>query len=275
MQVTPVKHYSEPSFPTRSILDERPELLRLVPKRWQRNPVVLAALTGLCALALGTRALADDTVFRPGVKVAPIFEHGEGQGGFGCIAVNPPVFLSEDEARKVILEEAKRNGINFKADSLTLDSLPVPITDRYEFMERDMPKASGRPFHWQVFRLDGTDAARSISFEYVSNEDFESWERRPETTSCTASEYDIKGAAVALQKNFVAFASKGNYVVFYDPCIGYQDAKKAPGFKIDYKAKDMTAEYEKLRWKARELSSDLLRKQVRDFIKWLKTEGVI
>ena len=51
MKVTPIKQYSRPNFPTRTILDERPELLRLVPKRWQRNPVVIAALAATAALA--------------------------------------------------------------------------------------------------------------------------------------------------------------------------------------------------------------------------------
>jgi len=35
MSIEPVKSYRAPNYPTRTILDTHPELLRLLPKRWQ------------------------------------------------------------------------------------------------------------------------------------------------------------------------------------------------------------------------------------------------
>jgi hypothetical protein len=44
VRLKPVKRCAPPRFPTRAILDAHPELLRLVPKRWQGNALVLGAV---------------------------------------------------------------------------------------------------------------------------------------------------------------------------------------------------------------------------------------
>jgi hypothetical protein len=110
MKVKPIKHYAGPNIPTSQILEEHPELLHLVPRRWHGNPTVIAALAGVCVLVSGCRQSAAKPAAS---RVAPLFQHGDGRGSFGCRAVNPPVFLSESEARQVIMDEAKRAGINF------------------------------------------------------------------------------------------------------------------------------------------------------------------
>jgi hypothetical protein len=48
---------------------------------------------------------------RANAKVAPIFEYGAGRAGDGCVVVNPPVFLSEQDAMQVIREELKKSGV--------------------------------------------------------------------------------------------------------------------------------------------------------------------
>src|SRR5450759_3640970 len=108
MKIEPIREYMGPRLPTREIVDENPELLRLLPKRWQTNSTVVAALTACLVMTSCRNGQAASTP----TKVAPVFEHGKGVGSFGCIAVNPPIFLSEDEARQVIVEEAKRAGIS-------------------------------------------------------------------------------------------------------------------------------------------------------------------
>ena len=63
MKVIPAGHYSEPGLPARRIIDERPEVLRLVLKRWYRSLIPVSAILvvlltllqageGLCALML-------------------------------------------------------------------------------------------------------------------------------------------------------------------------------------------------------------------------------
>ena len=90
MEIKPLKNYAKPGYPIRPEVDERPELLRLLPKRWQANPAVVAALTACLAMAAAGRSAAADTP----TCVAPVFEHGRGTGSFGCVAVNPPEYPS-------------------------------------------------------------------------------------------------------------------------------------------------------------------------------------
>jgi hypothetical protein len=40
MRLKPLKRYQNPEYPIQAILEKHPELLRLIPKRWIRNPLV-------------------------------------------------------------------------------------------------------------------------------------------------------------------------------------------------------------------------------------------
>jgi len=270
MRVTPVKKYLEPDFPTRLILDERPELLRFVPKRWQTNPVVIAALTGMCALTLGARAIADNDTSPGDIRVAPVFEHGGGKGAFGCVSVNPPALFSEADARQVIVEEAKRSGIDFNTEGESLRSLSVPPALNYNFTDAGR---MGKPAPTRVLTMDGTDETRDISFEFVSIEDHRKWDTR--RILSTALSRDFREAAERLRDSLTESKERGIFAVFYDPCVNSRDVERETGFKIDQQAADRKAEYEKMREKTRELAREDLRKQVQDFIKWLKAQGVI
>jgi len=83
MKLAPLKNYRGPDYPTREILDQHPELLRVLPRRWRNSPVVLGTLAGLLALMEQSEVRAAD---KSALHVAPIFEHGSGQGAFGCVA---------------------------------------------------------------------------------------------------------------------------------------------------------------------------------------------
>lgn len=275
MKVTPIKQYSQPAFPTRSILDEQPELLRLLPKRWQRNPVVLAALAGLCTLMLGHRATNAATEPHGVSRVAPLFIHGNGVGSYGCDSSNPPVFLSEADAREVIQEEGKRVGISFQPDSPTLPSVRLPVTCMGAYYRQDGKPVDTTPVV-RSFTLDGTDKKRRISFEYISASDFSEWEtREPVTVVYSATWEDIKKTAETVRNGLVEAKPNGLFAVFYDPVSGPEDASKR--FNIERKwGKDFSAEAENnLKTKALDLSREQLRAQVRDFVKWLKAQGVI
>ena len=108
MKLSPLKNYRQPDYPTQEILAQHPELLRALPRRWQNSPVVLGTLAGLLALMEQSTAKAAD---KSTLHVAPIFEPGKGQGAFGCLAVSPPVFLTDAEPREAIEEEAKKAGV--------------------------------------------------------------------------------------------------------------------------------------------------------------------
>jgi hypothetical protein len=89
VEIRPIRRYPAPHLPTREIVDQHPEILRLLPKRWQHNPAVLTAMVGVgLLLQCGGAVLA---------KQKPVF--------MGLPA--PPALTSESEARRVIVAEAK------------------------------------------------------------------------------------------------------------------------------------------------------------------------
>ena len=271
MNIEPLKHYDEPVFPTYSVLDEHPELLMLVPNRWRGNTTVLTALAGVAFLISGCgrddKAASDVSTPAVTSQVAPIFQHGDGRGSFGCVAVNPPVILSEDEAREIIEKEAKKEGINFVREVTLLPKVSVPVT--YPWEEDIEPgKSSVNPkFHSKQLKVDGTDRKHNISYEFISTQDFMDWQG--ENLRCsTVTHYDTLSAAKLLNEGLSQAKLTDKYAVFYDPM------SRPP--KIEYPRDDKN----KIDWKARkalteETAKEELRKQVRDFIKWLKAEGVI
>jgi hypothetical protein len=294
MKVTPIKQYLDPTFPTHSILDERPELLRLVPRRWQANPVVMTALTTAALLACGWKAsAANKPTAKPQSIVAPVFSHGTGEAGFGGIGSSmPTVFIPEDEARRIISNEARIAGINFALDSLKLEGVTVPVTDRFAARRNDNPKTSLQPVSKErSLWIDGTDPKRNISFEYVSKDDFNKWERDYTTTTevkdpvtgasstkttyffCTVYDISTKDAAVRLQKELTEANPEGVYAVFYDPAITAKQIK--PYTEVPPEKNKRLAVWKAMENQANKTAREDLRAQVRDFIKWLKAEGVI
>lgn len=267
LRVAPISGYDSPRLPTHSVLDEHPELLKLVPKRWQRNPVVLGALAGVCVLMSGCGKSGAKS---PPSRVAPIFVHGSGRGSFGCRAVNPPVLLSEAEARQVIVEEARRAGIKLLPSSDKL-GVRVPMTSTLDSTN------CGRTRRGALV-IDGKDGRKHVTYEFVSGKDFDNWERRGLLDAfrlSTASRRDVLGAARSLRESIADSKPPGAYAVFYDPCCGPKDVN--PRFELLRRPSDMQpgAWWAKWRGQAKDLAEDQLRAQVRDFIKWLKAQGVI
>jgi hypothetical protein len=57
---------------------------------------------------------------------APIFEHGEGHGSVGCVVITPPVFLSEEEALKIIRESLAGYGLDIRLDQMEITDIEIP-----------------------------------------------------------------------------------------------------------------------------------------------------
>ncbi|MHB9134301.1 MAG: copper amine oxidase N-terminal domain-containing protein [Armatimonadota bacterium] len=57
MKLSPLARYDEPAYPTSEILYAQPELLRLTPRRWQGNAVLLGVLGAVCGLSAPALAL--------------------------------------------------------------------------------------------------------------------------------------------------------------------------------------------------------------------------
>jgi len=211
MRIQPLKSYHQPAYPTRVILDAQPELLRLTPRRWQRNAVVLGALATICTITAVRWSRAAGTPQDVSL-VAPVFQHGEGRGSFGCVAVNPPTFLSEEEARQVIVDEGKKAGIVFAPDALTLSEVAIPFTSL-------SPDKSESGSKLQPLTLDGWDARRKVGYEYVSQDDYMKWKIEPSYS--TAESFDLRKAADGLRDGLAQAKPAGAVGVFYDPLVSY------------------------------------------------------
>jgi hypothetical protein len=256
MKRAPKQQSKAPQYPRRG--EEGAELLRkLVPDRWKKGKAVTGALALLFFPAHGGAAdakKADPT--QPPPMLSQIFEHGEGRGAFGCVAVSPPAFLTEADARQVIIEEFSKVGVKFELQKHTLPG--VVESSRQETWKHtngkvEIEESAKKPGGIAV--LDGYDPAHQIGFEYISEDDY--FRFGGARSNSTVQAYDLKKAASELVKEG-AKNGKGTLGVFYDPMV-------RPNYKNHSE------------WKAgaKEQGQAELRAQVRDFIAWLKTRGVL
>lgn len=310
MKVKPVVCYKKPGYPTGAVIESCPELLKRVPDRWSKNGVVLTALgmsLALCACAAkgdtepegagrtqggtgdahgnitagaeerteGSIEGNTDGSTKGNGQVAPVFIHGEGTGAYGCVAVTAPFFLSEEEAYEIIKSEAESyGGIEFDRDSPpVLEDVKIPESRLF-----DGQSAKKRSVRKGDLRLDGADADHQIAFEFVSQDDVYEWRKENEKAAATFTLYDVKGAAKQLREELVSYGPDLSLGIFYDPCNdvdmeGAFDAMaraEEQGETFDWDGAKLEQEAE-----ARAKSEEELRAQVRDFLDWLKGQGVI
>jgi radical SAM protein with 4Fe4S-binding SPASM domain len=111
MEAKPVKRKADPRYPTRlEALADRELLEKHMPAAWKS----CAEIAGAAAILLTINGCMAQHSHSGNVKaiVAPIFNHGEGRAADGCEVVNPPVFLSEQDAMQVIGEVKLSSHIN-------------------------------------------------------------------------------------------------------------------------------------------------------------------
>jgi hypothetical protein len=237
MRIHPVVHPSHAHYPTRVLLDAHPELLRRLPNRWQGNVAIATAMaaTGALMAVYARPAQAADPP-TPAAKVAPLFLHGEGRGTFTS-PVMVPLSITEEEARLIILEELKDTGLTLSPDAQLIADTPIPRTSS---LHTQIISESGDLI------LDLADQTKHVALEYVSREDYEGWAGDKTRRFSDGNYYDFKGTAQIVRDGLTTTAPDGAYGVFYEPM----------GFSADKKRED-------------------LRAQVKDFLAWLKAEGVI
>ena len=265
MKTSPLKRYKTPGYPVQDVLAAHPELLKWIPRRWANKPLVISALSLACMILAGRSGLPEDAQTNPAVpaesanaRVAPIFHHGYGRGSFGCVSTAAPLFLTEDEARQVIMEEAATAGIHFENTGSVVRQIERPVTHEYNGLARDARTLKPKTRR-SALELDGTDVRRKISYEFVSSEDSDAWEIEEYTLMSSVSSMNLESAAEVLQKGLAEAKSEQTLAVFYDPLTSYNFGRD--GSKNESEA--------------RQTSLRELREQVRDFIAWLKAEGII
>lgn len=281
MEIKSITKSRQPNYPTIELFIKHPELLsRNIPSNWLKNRFVATSLAGFLLSSCGTvttkkrteievidtlkidnhkenkkkstivaqeststqknKIIENDIV----TNVAPVFAHGDGRGATGCIVMSPPVFISEDEAMKIILDKLKAEGYNFSTKNCpTLSFRVLPIAN-----ECDEPKGKTKI----KLKMDAYNSNSKWAIQFISTNDHDKFKN--DNCFSSVSGYDTKEAAEIINQELKK-QNKTNAVVFYDPM---------PSVK-DYKEYEITQKE----------ANELLLAQVNDFIKWLKQNNIV
>lgn len=317
MKVSPIENYREPAYPTIATIGAAD--LSRVPTRWQNLKAVAASL-GAAAMTLkaisleaaeatgpvkteergGEHPLSTSTTSLHLGKVTdvcplpPAAIAGEGQGSFGCVAVNPPVMLPEGEALDIIEAEFKKRGIEL-VDGVELNGVKAPPRGKQakwqrfwgrvfkkrgrEYEEWSTSKGVPIPLVKRNWRADLGTKDGKIVVEYVSRRDEDIWNKSCllDDGGCSVSSIDIRAAAARAVEGFSA-RTEGEPVtvgVFYDPVAYLPMAKKADG-SIDWEAenKKLPLSYEEHQKKGKGIAVEQLKVQIESFFQYLAKQQV-
>jgi hypothetical protein len=284
MKIESVNNSQKPNYPTIELFVKHPELLsKNIPNSWLKNQFVVTSfaaflLSGGCGTSTAKKNVAVEVVDSLDINkktstpqkkevnndivtnIAPIFAYGEGRGAIGCLVMSPPVFISEDEAKKIIFDALRKQGILFNTtDCPEIKFTAPPIAnDCYEerLLDNDTTKVSDANVE---LKMDGYNKDLNFAIQFVSREDFSKF---TSDNNCWSSvqEYSTKKAAEIIREKLIADGTT-NAVVFYDPIV-QADLRK----NEDWKKSEKEAKAE---------AKKLLLNQVEDFIKWLREEKII
>jgi hypothetical protein len=176
--------------------------------------------------------------------IAPIFGHGEGRAFSGGVVASNE-FLSEEEALQVITEELSQAGIDVSNRSVELKEIRIPRRREGDKLEpgwwdtQFCEGSTGKPLN-----VDILDRKHRVAVEYVSESDY--FNQGGQKSDSTVQRFWFREVAGHVAQK-VGIQGRGiHFGVFYDPC----------GRPVVE-------------------SKRLLRLQVKDFIDWLKGQGVI
>lgn len=235
--VRPLKRYGAPAYPT--VEEIASTDLARVPARWRR---LKSAVASLGTVALTLKALAQDAasvatpapapvtveptagadVRAPAPQAAvtdvcpllPVALAGEGRGGFGCVAMNPPVMLPEAEALEIIEKEFQKRGL--------------ALVDCPELVGVELPSKPGRK---KPVMLDFGTAKGDVLVEYISHDDLPLWKKPEDRRSWSSFSVMDHRAAAEAAVAALAKRTEGSPVtigVLYDPVVYMPKDWKAP-----------------------------------------------
>ncbi len=297
--VRPVLRYPAPAYPGWDLVVADPGLLaREIPRRWIGKKGLTAALV---AAALGVGGCGKERSNGGAKALVACFEHGEGRGGFGCVATTAPYYLGEDEARQVILEELAKTGIQAQPNSkMIFDAIR-----RRGYVGGQETQEVFREYGMDVnLMLDGYDAGKKIGYEFISEGDYLSvgglmggCDLQKVDGSLTLSSrssvtgFDFAEAARNLAARMANTGGIRAIGIFYEPVeyVRYREASEAAAAaKAEAlercKTKEQAEDAAMLKYRVRRMQLDAaastivkrnLRAQVRDFAEWLKGQGLL
>ena len=251
-----VKQYRMVAYPDKDAVNREPDLLLTMPERWHRNAAAYAAMAFTSALLLSG---CDN-------KMVKIYDHGKGvcfyqntlnvTMGLFTRPMPIPVMTEESAAYSIIQDEFNKQGITIIDSDIALKAVELPSgnlnwQNRTEFHSTKEGQLV----------LDGQVEDMDIAFEYVSTEDIvgmTEWDQ-DDPNKKKPIVLDMRAGAQALAKSLKGNTGINAIAVFYDPI---NDSKPFDG---DNETRQQWLEQ----------SHENLRQQVRDFIAWLKAQGII
>lgn len=309
MKIRSLSNYKQPSYPTREMYILRPMLLNdCSPPSWGKKAMVTGALMAFImagcartdmevnpqkAKSVQMSPVENPAVEKTGkthslqqvgeknqtasrkqaqkqkVKIAPIFVHGDGTGGVGCVAVSPPVFINEADAKRIIEDELKKSGIEIDRRKYRVDGVQIKKVHRFldeeEARKHQANILNNIKDHIPV-EMDGYNSKYNLGYEYVSTKDYDKIVVTHYMS--TARGWNTKGIAEKVQDTLEK-NDKINAVVFYEP-LNSPDWSKYNNVTDDISKQMDMADRDALKE-----TESLLRQQVQDFIRWAKAEGVL
>jgi hypothetical protein len=279
LRVERVRRYPRPAYPTIQVYAEHPELLLdHAPPRWLTGGLTLGALTAFVLAGASARgdaattpaAAADESdtsarsapvpqsqaAARETVSVAPVFVHGEGRGATGCVAISPPVFLSEAEALEIIWDELGREGLGFGTRPTRVPGLVIKPTPPSDPQLAETWAASPREEKPRALFFDAFSQRYDCGVLFVGEANYEEVTGEPQSFS-TAMEYDTLGMAQKVAER-LARDGRTHAGVFYDPLVSIGTDER------------IAKAYGEAQAEASTKAAELLRAQVREFVEWLK-----
>jgi hypothetical protein len=272
--VNPVKKYAAPKYPTREAAADTPKLLHKLPKRWEKNAAVIAAVGMLGAMSLNSCGIGETKAgYNPGsesyLNVAPVFIHGEGTGSMGCVMIAPSVFLSEEEALAIIKNEAKIAGLNFtdEVPEYNATNNKPKDTSQYSWLNPKYVLGEG------YVRLDLYDKQTGVAAAFISMGEaaviYDGME-----SSVTG--YGPRELAELSAEDFARQNGDIAVGVFYDPGKNWEDERQQQILE-EYNNSEKEWDEKRAQYEndTKAIIEEDLRAQIRDFIEWLQGQGVI
>jgi len=293
MQAKAVKRQRSPKYPTKlQVLDNRRLLEKHMPAAWRSCAEMAGAISIMLTANSCLGQQPHPGQHKTSAIVAPIFEHGEGRGATGCVVVNAPVFLSEQDAMQVIREELRKSGVVLSETNSKLDDVTIPQKEEEWLTENNKlnirQKATGGQ---KPLVLQGFDPKKKVGVAVVEYSDY--FDLGGARSHSTVQGYDFKEIAKDVRKRASESGRDFYMGTFYDPTAAregrggdgdfykkvqplYDEIEKTkdPAVK-EQKQKQIEAMWEEHLNPLKDSSRRMLRMQVKDFVDWLKGQGVI
>jgi hypothetical protein len=341
MKIRPVRKSSPSPIPTAAEAAANPSLITPAPTARTRRG--LGALVGAGLLGLLCRPLAagaddapppalpldaaqadadaladflfsEEPTPAPVPLVAPILQAAldeDGRGAFGCIAIDPPVMLSEADALDLIRQEFAKAGVTLlpahvlgERALLPADRSNLTSQDRREIATEGQELATLEGSYWEdapsmtssgnkwIFDLATEDG--SLLVEYLSKSDRHAMDRENakilqsnldddltisfEWSSASSSEYDYPRLAAELRTRFESRPSRTpvTVAIFFDPLVRTGiDLRNLNGSRDPAQYHAAMEQHRRDRKELPLRSREKLRAQVQYFLDWARKEGKI